>query len=247
MLTTLSVLFWAAIAPASAAAAELASIQKVFSVKVDMRPNALLPVSAKRIHADIPVQVLTNASGDIEAVQVGDDATRFNYEMKDGSVQRYSLIAAAGPIDLLRKKLFTLLMKAPVVGTYELLHVDGTRIDPRSGGPLVVRYVSSITGSTHDVRLHLRRQGRVWVALSDESLIESTTVTTGLFGMGFSAPRYAKLDPNRIQQLLQPTRITDARISDQQIKRGSQELQGLENAGLKIHPLEFSVRTFPAR
>ncbi|MCM2277157.1 MAG: hypothetical protein NDJ89_03710 [Oligoflexia bacterium] len=237
---SLSLLF---IVPAFAG--DISSVQELFQVKLDLEPNRFLPLPAKEITAQVPVKLLTGKNNRIIGLVV--EGSDFNYLQKDGSVYRMHMISSAASMEVLRSRSFELSAVVPVRGKISLFQVDGTKLDPETGGPLIVKYASNVLGGMNQVRLHLARRGNTWVAAKSEKgaatgpYVRTITVEMGLLGLGFTAPDYAMLDPNAIVKALGRTEVTNPAVATNMMKAGERTITDFEARPEVIGPVQIML------
>lgn len=232
--------------------------QQIFNVKIDVTPNRMLPIPAKRISADIPIKVISDTDHNIIGLQVGEaKGSVFHYDMTDGTHQDIGMEAAAASSDLYGRNTFKVQLTVPVLGQRDLFFFDGTKLDPEKGGPIVINYVSNpVFGSTNKATITLQKSGDSWVASvpkdsgsNSQMRIKNVTVKSGTFGLGFQGPQYTFLDPNAaIESVLSPQPIADPRQSQNQIKTGESTLKEFANSPQNLGwGVSFNLVTGSAR
>lgn len=208
-----------------AMAGEVAQRQKIFNVDLDLKPNAALQV--KQVKGDIPVYVLSDDRGEIVAIQVGTDQQTVRVDYANGKTFKFPVPTAVVRQDWATKKRYQVIASSPLHSRQELFYLDATKIDPQSGGNLILRFPSSLAlNTTHEVELKLDRQEERWVASVVEHLpsqsfteedgappsfeepkdpvrpIASVKIEESITGIGISAPEFRDLDPNKILEEL---------------------------------------------
>ncbi|MCM2324553.1 MAG: hypothetical protein NDJ90_14940 [Oligoflexia bacterium] len=229
--------------PALAAPPE--TIQELLEVKLNLKPNRLLPLPAKQITGTVPVSVLTDKSGRIIGLLV--QGSNFTYLEKTGDSFIMRSDSAAATMNTLRSKSFELSANVTVRGKISLFHIDATRLDPARGGPLTIKYVSNAFGGQNEVKLELVKRGGTWLAASSKKkaisgpYVRSVVVETGFAGLGFDDAEFRSLDPNEIVRILSPKRLPNPAVATNLMKAGEQTLESFERNPELLGPVTISL------
>lgn len=216
----------------SAVAGEMSHRQRLFNVDLNIEPNALSGL--KQVQGSIPVDLITNRAGEIVGIQVGSDEQLISLESLEGVKWKLKLNTIAVKPEWGARNRFQMVADTPITKDKEIFTFDSTKLDPKHGGTIRLRFANSIVFSTsNEVEFKVQPNGGRWVASVVERIeprgnedepgwnrevqitetpISNVKLRASITGAGLADPDFVSLDPNKIVEQLTVQPIQDPRM-----------------------------------
>lgn len=199
----------------------------------------------------IPISVITDSENNILGFRVAKDGGSSIKAADETEKEGLWVYSAYLPLEKLKAKTFEVKIQSNVLPNTLLLRVDGTKINPRTGGTFRLQYANSpIFGGLNSLDLELRRSDEgVWSAFrpGSDQPIESAVVRNAYL-LTFKEPQVVTLDPAELLRTRSGAEDSarDPRVATQLDKYRAMSVERYEGKPLEIFP-GTSVLVGPAR